>query len=152
MARLSRAAGKIRRVIVLDTNVLSALMRPVPELNVVKWLDAQATLSIWTTSVTIFELRAGISIMPEGRRRTLLQAGFDRLIEKLIEERIHPFDTPAAAESARLAGMRRRIGRPNELRDTMIAGIAITRRATLATRNTRDFENLPVPVVNPWAD
>jgi len=90
--------------------------------------------------------------MPEGRRRALLQASFDRVIEKSIEERILPFDLPAAVESARLTGIRRRIGRPNELRDTMIAGIAITHRAALATRNTRDFENLPVPVVNPWAD
>ncbi len=90
--------------------------------------------------------------MPEGRRQASLQASFDRVIEKSIEERILPFDIPAAVESARLAGIRRRMGRPNELRDTMIAGIAIAHRATLATRNIRDFADLPVPVVNPWAD
>lgn len=81
-----------------------------------------------------------------------MQASFDRVIEKSNEERILPFDLPAAAKSARLAGIRRRMGRPNELRDTMIAGIAIAHRATLATRNIRDFENMPVPVINPWAD
>ena len=139
-------------MIVLDTNVLSALMRPAADFTAVKWLDAQPRLSVWTTSVTIFELRAGISIMPEGRRRALFQVSFDRVIEKSIEERILPFDIPAAVESARLAGIRRRMGRPNELRDTMIAGIAIAHRATLATRNTRHFADLPVPVINPWVD
>jgi predicted nucleic acid-binding protein len=139
-------------VIVLDTDVLSALMRPTANLNVIQWLDAQPKLSVWTTSVTIFELGAEISIMPEGRRRALVQANFDRVIEQLIEERIHPFDTPAAVESAKLAGIRRRTGRPGELRDTMIAGIAIARRATLATRNIRHFDDLSVPVVNPWTD
>jgi predicted nucleic acid-binding protein len=127
-------------------------MRPAADLIVIKWLDAQPILAVWTTSVTIFELRAGISIMPESRRRGSLQASFDRVIENLIDDRILPFDTPAAVESARLAGIRRRMGRPNELRDTMIAGIAVARRATLATRNTRHFDDLPVPVVNPWTD
>jgi len=139
-------------VIVLDTNVLSALMRPTADLTAVRWLDAQPRLSVWTTSVTVFELRTGIAIMPEGRRRASLQAGLDRVIERSIEERILPFDISAAVESAKLVGRRRRMGRPSELRDTMIAGIAIAHRATLATRNIRDFENLPVPVVNPWAD
>src|SRR5438874_1346771 len=90
MARLSRAASKIRRVIVLDTNVLSALMHPTADVTAVKWLDAQPRLSLWTTSVTIFELRAGISIMPEGRRRALLQASFARVIERSIDERVLP--------------------------------------------------------------
>jgi len=139
-------------VIVLDTNVLSALMRPTADLTAVRWLDAQPRLSVWTTSVTVFELRTGIAIMPEGRRRASLQASLDRVIERSIEERILPFDIPAAVESAKLVGRRRRMERPSELRDTMIAGIAIAHRATLATRNIRDFENLPVPVVNPWAD
>jgi hypothetical protein len=139
-------------VIVLDTDVLSALMRPAADLIVIKWLDAQPTLSVWTTSVTIFELRAGISIMPEGHRRVSLRGSFDRVVENLIDDRILAFDAPAAMEAARLAGIRRRMGRPNELRDTMIAGIAIARRATLATRNIRHFDDLPVPVVNPWSD
>jgi predicted nucleic acid-binding protein len=90
--------------------------------------------------------------MPEGRRRVSLQSSFDRVVENLIDDRILPFDAAAAVESARLAGIRRRIGRPNELRDTMIAGIVIARRATLATRNTRHFDDLPVAVVNPWTD
>ena len=103
-------------MIVLDTDVLSALMRPTANLNVIQWLDAQPKLSVWTTSVTIFELGAEISIMPEGRRRALVQANFDRVIEQLIEERIHPFDTPAAVESAKLTGIRRRTGRPGRRR------------------------------------
>ncbi len=81
-----------------------------------------------------------------------LRGSVDRVVENLIDDRILAFDAPAAMEAARLAGIRRRMGRPNELRDTMIAGIVIARRATLATRNIRHFDDLPVPVVNPWSD
>ena len=139
-------------MIVLDTNVLSALTRPVPDQAVRTWLDAQPSLSIWTTAVTLFELRIGIAIMPEGRRRAALEEIADRIVDEILERRVLPFDTPAAEASAILAAVRRRQGRPGELRDTMIAGIVIARRATLATRNTRHFADLTVPVVNPWAD
>jgi toxin FitB len=137
-------------MIVLDTNVLSALTRPVPDKPVVTWLDAQPRSSVWTTAVTLFELRIGVATMPEGRRRALVDDRANRIIAEIIEGRILPFDATAAEASAILAAFRRRQGRPGELRDTMIAGIAIAHRATLATRNTRHFDDLPVPVVNPW--
>src|SRR5437773_11487810 len=98
-------------------------MRPAADLIVIKWLDAQPTLSVWTTSVTIFELRAGISIMPEGRRRVSLRGNFDRVVENLIEGRILAFAALAAMEAARLAGIRRGMWRPNELRDTTLQGV-----------------------------
>jgi predicted nucleic acid-binding protein len=139
-------------MIVLDTNVLSAFTRPVPDKAVIAWLDAQPRSSVWTTSVAIFELRFGIATMPDGRRRALVEERADRIISEIIEARILPFDAIAADASAALAAVRQRQGRPGELRDTMIAGIAIARRATLATRNTRHFDDLPVPVVNPWTD
>jgi toxin FitB len=139
-------------MIVLDTNVLSALTRPVPDKPVVIWLDAQPRSSVWTTAVTLFELRVGIATMPEGRRRALVDERANCIIGEIIEGRILPFDAIAAEASAALAAVRRRQGRPGELRDTMIAGIAVAHRATLATRNTRHFDDLPVPVVNPWAD
>jgi predicted nucleic acid-binding protein len=88
--------------------------------------------------------------MPEGRRRALVDDRANRIIAEIIEGRILPFDATAAEASAILAASRRRQGRPGELRDTMIAGIAIAHRATLATRNTRHFDDLQVPVVNPW--
>jgi len=139
-------------MIVVDTNVLSALTRSAPDQTVVTWLDTQPRSSIWTTSVTLFELRVGIAVMPDGRRRATLEGMADRIIGEILERRILPFDAAAAEASAALAALRRRQGTPGELRDTMIAGIAIARRATLATRNTRHFADLPVPVVNPWAD
>ena len=138
-------------MIVLDTNVLSALTRPIPDQTVVVWLDAQPRLSLWTTSVTVFELRLGVAIMPQGRRRDLMTTIADRIVSEIIEDRILPFDAPAAEAAATLSAARRLLGIPGELRDTMIAGIAIAHHATLATRNTRHFADLPITVVDPWA-
>jgi hypothetical protein len=139
-------------VIVLDTNVLSALMLDAPDEAVSRWLNTQARRSIWTTAVTLFEIRFGALILPSGRRRASLLEDLQRCLEEVLQGRIIEFDATAAEEAAVLAAQRRQQGRPGELRDTMIAGIAIAHRATLATRNTRHFDDLPVPVVNPWAD
>jgi predicted nucleic acid-binding protein len=138
-------------MIVLDTNVLSALTRPIPDQAVVAWLDAQSRSSIWTTTVTLFEIHIGVAMMPDGRRRDAMTAIAERIINEIIEGRFLPFDSGAAEASAALAAARIRQGKPGELRDTMIAGIAIARQATLATRNIRHFADLPVSVVDPWA-
>ncbi len=137
-------------MIILDTNVVSALMRLRPEAAVRNWLDRQPRLSIWTTAITVFEIRAGLAMMVVGRQRTRLEREFANIISEDLEGRILPFDTSAAEETAVLMAERRRIGRTGELRDGMIAGIAIARHATLATRNTRHFADLPVAVVDPW--
>jgi predicted nucleic acid-binding protein len=139
-------------MIILDTDVLSDLMRQERDLAVVGWLDRQSRFSIWSTSITILEIRFGIMLLPLGARRTQLENAFERTVAEKIEERIVPFDTNAAEVTAILMADRRQAGRPRDLRDAMIAGIAIARRATLATRNTRHFDDLPVPVVNPWTD
>jgi toxin FitB len=139
-------------VIILDTDVLSALMRERPELVIEKWLDRQARESIWTTSVTILEIRFGLAVMPLGRRRVGMQREFEATLDQTLAGRIIPFDSAAAEATARLMAERRQNGRTGDLIDSMIAGIAIARRATLATRNIRHFADLPVPVVNPWAD
>jgi toxin FitB len=139
-------------LIILDTNVLSALMRDPAATVVLAWLDQQPRHSIWTTSVTIFEIRFGLSVMPLGRRRARLEQNLEDVIREDLEDRIAPFDAVAAEEAANLMAERRRRGSPGELRDSMIAGITIARRATLATRNTRHFADLAVPVVNPWTD
>jgi hypothetical protein len=139
-------------MIILDTNVISALMSIRPDDTVVRWMDKQPDSSIWTSSVTVFEIASGIELLPRGRKRDRLRSEFDRFIEEDIERRVLPFDGLAAETAASLVGARRRGGRLGELRDTMIAGIAIARRATLATRNIRHFDDLPVPVVNPWTD
>src|SRR5439155_21218934 len=137
-------------MIVLDTNVLSALMRQPPDAKVITWLDNQSRTSVWTTSVTILEIRFGLQIMAAGKRRSLLLlAAFDILLDK-IGHRIGPFDDDAATLAADLMASRQRKGWPGELRDTMIVGIVVARHATLATRNVVHFEDLSVPVVNPW--
>lgn len=137
-------------MIILDTNVLSALMRTAPEAEVVRWLDHQPAESIWITSITLFETRLGLALLPRGRRRQLLELAFDRLLAEDLENRVLDFDSAAATEAATLAASRQRAGRPVDMRDTQIAGIALARRATLATRNVRHFQDLSVTVIDPW--
>jgi hypothetical protein len=139
-------------MIVLDTNVLSALMRPEPEAAVLQWLDRQPGPSIWTTSITLMELRYGLNSMLAGQRREQMTQELEAVLRDEIGERYLFFDVTAAERAAELMALRKRRGRPVELRDTMIAGIALASRAMLATRNTSDFEDLSVPVVNPWKD
>ena len=138
-------------MIILDTNVLSALMQQQPDQQVVAWLDDQPAESIWLNSVTLFEARYGLALLVSGKRKALLQERFDQLLHDDLQNRVLLFDTIAAAHAAQLAADRRVRGRPVDMRDTFIAGIALARRATLATRNIRHFDDLSVPIVNPWA-
>jgi predicted nucleic acid-binding protein len=137
-------------VIVLDTNVLSALMRTKPDAVVVEWLDRQPSDSIWVTSITVFEARFGLSLLPKGRRRSSLERGFDRVLTEDLSSRVSSLDEMAAGTAGHLVAERQRAGGVVDLRDMLLAGIAQARRATIATRNTRHFEGLDVPVVNPW--
>jgi toxin FitB len=136
-------------VIILDTNVLSALMRQEPDRKVVLWLDQQARSSVWTTSITVLEVRFGLEIMATGRRRSSLVEAFEDLLDQM-GQRVAPFDDDAAIHAADLMASRRKKGRPVELRDTMIAGIVTARHASLATRNLNHFDDLSVPLINPW--
>lgn len=138
-------------MIVLDTNVVSALMRREPEPVVVSWLDSLPAESVWTTSVTVFEIRLGLEILVEGRRRRDLEEAFAKALEEDFENRVLPFDEAAAQAAGVIAAERRRAGRSVEIRDVQIAGIAKARKATLATRNTRHFEGCGLVLVNPWA-
>ncbi len=136
-------------MIILDTNVLSALTRRIPDASVIAWLDKQPRTSIWTTSVTIFEIRFGLQIMPAGKRKNILTEALEEIFSK-INHRIVSFDAAAAQQAADLTAIRHRKGRPVELRDTMIAGIVLTHNATLATGNTAHFADLADRIVNPW--
>jgi predicted nucleic acid-binding protein len=136
-------------MIILDTNVISALMRRQPERYVIAWLDRQPRTSIWTTSVTVLEVRFGLQIMATGKRRSLLMQAFEALLDTM-GHRIAAFDAAAAIQAADLMAVRQRRGRPGDLRDTTIAGIVLASHATLATRNSSHFEDLSVPIVNPW--
>jgi toxin FitB len=138
-------------MIVLDTNVLSALMRQRPEQPAVEWLDRQPRTSVWTTSITILEIRFGLQTLPLGKRRSHLIDTFEKVILQMLEQRIVPFDRAAADEAAAVMASRRKKGRPGDLRDTMIAGIVLAHGATLATRNVQHFSDLSLDIVNPWA-
>ena len=138
-------------MIVLDTNVLSALMRREADQTVVNWLDHQPSESVWTTAVTVFEIRFGLELLAPSRRKRQLEDAFSRAVDEDFQGRILPFDHEAAREAARLAAERRAVGRSVDFRDIEIAGIVSARRATLATRNARHFQDLRIEVVDPWA-
>jgi len=138
-------------MILLDTNVVSELMRRQSDQTVVEWLGQQARVSLWISAVTLMEIRYGLQAMSGGRRQIETARSFERLLSGVLGNRVAPFDGGAAEQTASLMASRRARGRTGELKDSMIAGIAIANRATLATRNTTHFEDLPVPVVNPWA-
>lgn len=137
-------------MIILDTNVLSALMRRTPDKDVIAWLDRQPRTSVWTTAVTILEVRFGLQILPAGKRRTLLIQAFEVALDT-IGKRVAPFDAAAAQQAGDLMASRQKKGRPVELRDTMIAGIVLAHNATIATRNITHFDDISASVVNPWA-
>ena len=138
-------------MIILDTNVISALMLERPDPVVTSWLDRQAPTSIWTTSITVFEVRFGLDSMPAGRRRTQRETEFENLLRDDLEDRILNFDRRAAEIAAGLMAKRGRAGRIIDLRDAMIAGITLSQNAMLATRNVRHFDDENLKVLNPWA-
>jgi predicted nucleic acid-binding protein len=138
-------------MIVLDTNVVSAMMRRDVDTIVRDWLDSLPSESIWVTTITIFEVRFGIEILAKGRRRAKLEDDFAQTIAEDFQGRVLDLDQTAAATAGLLAARRKLHGRPIEMRDTMIAGIIVSRRAQFATRNVRHFEDLDISVINPWA-
>lgn len=122
--------------------------RPPPA--VLAWIDNQPSLSLWTTSITVYEIRSGLTLMPAGRRRKALEDQFEALVVEDLDGRVLDFDRPAANAAAAITARRQRAGLGIAVQDTLIAGIATARHGTIATRNVRDFADLDVPVVNPW--
>jgi toxin FitB len=137
-------------MILLDTCVISALMRPQDNRPVVAWLDRQSSVSIWTTAVAVLEIRFGLLTMPQGRRRAKFEHAFVGLLEEDLDGRIAAFDLAAAEAAAALAAERQRKGRPIDVRDTQIAGVALARRAAIATRNEKHFGDLSIAIIDPW--
>ena len=125
-------------------------MRKAPDPPVIDWLDQQPAESIWITSITLFEARLGLAVLPKGRRRNALEAAFELLVVEDLEGRILDFDRAAAEAAAALAAERQRQGRTVDIRDTQIAGVVLARRATLATRNVKHFSDLGADIINPW--
>lgn len=138
-------------MIILDTNVLSAFMLREPPDQVVAWLNRQPSSSVWTTAVTVFEVEYGLRRLPEGQRRTGLSRAFRALIAEDLGGRVLAFDHEAAEAAGEISATFEACGRPVEIRDVEIAGIARARRAVVATRNVKHFEGA-CAVVNPWED
>jgi predicted nucleic acid-binding protein len=137
-------------VIILDTNVVSELMDVDCDSRVEAWLNSVDPASVWLTAILVFEVKGGIDYMVEGKRKRSLLGAFDSFLETGSQDRVLPFDQAAAIAAARIGAERKRRGRPVDIKDTLIAGIAVSRDAIIATRNVRHFADLPVDVVNPW--
>jgi len=137
-------------MIVLDTNVVSELMKPSPAARVAEWIAGQAAASLYITSITQAEILHGVMLLPSGRRRAAVEAAADAMFKQEFGGRILPFGTDAAEPYARIAVDRRRAGRPISHFDAQIAAIARTIGSAVATRNVEDFEGCGVKLVNPW--
>jgi predicted nucleic acid-binding protein len=137
-------------MIVLDTNVVSESWKPEPNPAVALWLNAQPTYSLYLCTPVLAELRFGIERLPNSRRRTFLESWVARLEAEAFRDRILPLDLAAAAEFGRLAARREKLGRRMEPMDALIAGIAASQGATLATRDTSDFDDLGLELINPF--
>ena len=137
-------------MILLDTNILSELMRAAPEAAVEQWLADQPAASVFISAITEAELRYGVALMPPGKRRSALAAEIENMLGEDFSGRILPFDSPAAVAFAEIAAERRQTGRPISQADAQIAAIARSRGAALATRNVPDFEGCGVEIVDPW--
>jgi predicted nucleic acid-binding protein len=139
-------------VIVLDTNVLSELIRPTPEPQVVTWVDDQDTSDLMITSITAAELRAGVAVLPRGRRKEKIALQIERLIREVFGGHVLPFDVDASSQYADIIATGRRTGHPMNAMDAQIAAMCRQRDATLATRNVEDFRSASLTVINPWTD
>ena len=138
-------------MIVLDTNVLSELIRRTPEPAVVDWIAAQPVASLFTTFVNEAEMRYGVAVLPDGARKAALESAVSGMFAEDFSGRVLAFDGPAARSYATLAANRRRLGRPISQFDALIAATARSRGASIATRNAADFANCGIDVIDPWS-
>jgi predicted nucleic acid-binding protein len=139
-------------MILLDTNVISELMRPEPAQAVLDWFGQHDAAELFISAVTEAELRAGVAYLPEGQRRDRLQLAIDAMIDQDFQGRVLPFDTIAARPYAEIAAQRRAAGRPIAEADCQIAAIARASDALVATRNGKDFEGCGIGLISPWGD
>jgi predicted nucleic acid-binding protein len=137
-------------VIVLDANVISELVRQVPDAGVLSWLDSLEISDTATTAVTAAELRYGVARLPDGHRKRELTAAINGIVTEDFHGRVLPFDERASVRYADIVTGRERIGRPIGVADAQIAAICRDSGAILATRNTADFEETGIELVNPW--
>lgn len=137
-------------LLLLDTNVVSELIRPYPEQRVLDWFGAQGYDTMAVSVITVMEIRFGIVVLPDGRRRAELDDKFDRFLMLAFTRRVLPFDGTAADACADIRALRKRAGRPIATEDAMIAGVARAHDAGVATRDVGGFAGCGLTVVNPW--
>ncbi len=137
-------------MIILDTNVVSELMRPAPERTVLRWFSGQAAEDLHVTAITMAEILYGIELISSGRRRDVVRAGTEKMFGDVFADRILTFEDRAARAFSQIASSRRRQGKAMSGVDAQIAAIARAHGATLATRNPYVFEGCGVRLVNPW--
>jgi toxin FitB len=137
-------------VIVLDTNVVSELMRPAPAEVVVAWVDTQPAVEVFLTAVTVAELLYGVGRLADGARKTDLAETVEAMLAEDFDNRILAFDGAAAAHYADVVVRRERAGRPISMADALIAAICRSHNAIFATRNLSDFEDTGLSLANPW--
>ena len=137
-------------MILLDTNVISEVMRPRPDLAVVAWFQSRPRKEFWTSTVVVAELLSGIDLMPAGRKQRELRDAVEGMLREDFRGQILSFDLAGARCFGQILSVRRRLGRPINGPDALIAATALATGATLATRNTRDFADCEIALVNPW--
>lgn len=137
-------------MIIVDTNIISELMRPMPSVAVATWLDGQDTQSLYLTSITLAELRYGIGMLPEGQRKQRLATQFEAYIDRGFEGRVLDFTAAAAGYYAQIMVHRKNSGRPMSMADGQIAAIAREHHFAIATRNEKDFELCELELINPF--
>lgn len=137
-------------MIVLDTNIVSELMRSQPDESVLRWIGTYRATNLFITALTQAEILYGLELLPEGKRRTDLKQAAQSMFDLDFARRILPFDSDSAQQFAIIAATRRAIGRPISQIDAQIAAIALSQNATLATRNVSDFKQCGIEIVNPW--
>jgi predicted nucleic acid-binding protein len=138
-------------LILLDTNVLSEVMRPAPDPRVIAWLNAADAADLYVSTISIAEIVFGIELLPSGQRRQNLTERFASFLSAAFAHRLLPFDEAAARRYGPIMADRRRAGRPMAAPDGQIAAITHSRGMTLATRNRRDFLSCGVALIDPWA-
>lgn len=139
-------------MILVDTNVVSEMMRPQPSPRVAAWLDAQLAETLFLSAVSLAELRAGIAVMPDGRRKQALQRGLDDQAVVLFGPRVVPFDAAAAQAFAAVVRKSREVGQPVGFADALVAATAAALDFTVATRDVTPFRVAGLRVINPWID
>lgn len=139
-------------MILLDTNIISEMMKPVPHANVLHWIDSQEVTQLFVSAITLAEISYELNVLPEGQRRNSLENAFRQAILLSFTGRILPFDEAAAHHYGKIMGHRKEAGKPMGVPDGQIAAIARSRNAAVATRNLKDFKECEVQLINPFVD